>query len=101
MKHEIISELREIVVNVKLTDDRTPVISTSRGYEFTPKTLHALWVRASDEPWTMAYVELKGKLPKSGKNVNRTYWGDVEDLPDWIGSVVRETVPSEAKPVTS
>lgn len=96
MRFEITSELREIVVNVKLEDPETPVISTSRGWEFRPTTLHALWVRENAGSWEMTYVELKGKLPKSSKNASRTYWCGIKELPAWVGEIVEATTPIEA-----
>lgn len=101
MNFEISSELREITVNVKLTDSEVPVISTSRGWEFQPKTLHALWVRENAGQWDMVCVELKGVLPKSGRTVRRTYWCEIKDLPEWIAWIVTSTTPTEALQVSS
>lgn len=97
MKYEITSELREITVNVKLTDDAVPVISTSRGWEFQPKSLHTLWVRENAGCWEMVCVELKGTLPKSGRSARRTYWCSVSELPEWIGGIVESTEPVESR----
>lgn len=102
MKFEITSELHEILVNVTLDGPDTPVISTSRGWEFVPSTLHTLWVREQAGSWEMICVELKGTLPRSGKNVNRTYWCATRELPTWIGEIVEATTPIAArKAVTS
>lgn len=101
MKHEIISELREITVSVRLTVGTVPVISTSRGWHFTPESLHTLWIRENAGSWELVCVELKGTLPKSGKDVRRTYWGALADLPSWISGIVTETTPVEALQVSS
>lgn len=97
MRHEITSELREIVVNVKLTDETVPVIETSRGWEFHPQTVHVLWTRQNADEWFMTYVELKGVLPKSGRSVNRTFWEELKDLPVWIAEVVTASAPIETR----
>lgn len=97
MKYEITSELREITVNVKLEGPETPVISTSRGWEFQPKSIHTLWVRENAGRWEMVCVELKGTLPKSGRSARRTYWCSVTELPEWIGAIVEETEPVESR----
>ncbi len=101
MNHEIISELREITVNVRLAVGSVPVISTSRGWFFTPESLHTLWVRENAGSWELVCTELKGTLPKSGKDVRRTYWAELKDLPAWIVEIVTETTPVEALQVTS
>lgn len=97
MRFEITSELHEIIVNVKLEGPETPVISTSRGWEFSPSSLHALWIRENAGSWEVVYTELKGKLPKSGRNVNRTYWCGIKELPEWVGEIVEATTPIEAR----
>jgi hypothetical protein len=97
MRFEITSELREIIVNVTLDKSQSPVISTSRGWEFNPSTLHALWVRENAGSWEMVYVELKGTLPKSGRNVNRTFWCGIKELPEWVGEIVEATTPIEVR----
>lgn len=101
MNHEIISELREITISVRLTVGTVPVVSTSRGWFFTPESLHTLWVRENAGQWELVCTELKGRLPKSGKDVRRTYWSPVTELPEWIGTIVSETSPIEALQVTS
>lgn len=101
MNHEIISELREITISVRLTVGTVPVVSTSRGWFFTPESLHTLWVRENAGQWELVCTELKGRLPKSGKDARRTYWGSVTELPEWIGTIVSETSPIEALQVTS
>lgn len=101
MKHEIISELREITVNVRLAVGTVPVVSTSRGWFFTPETLHTLWIRENAGQWELICTELKGTLPKSGKDARRTYWSSVTELPEWLGTIVSETSPIEALQVTS
>lgn len=96
MKHEVISEVREIAVNVRLTDDAVPVITSARGYKFQPKTLHTLWARENADEWRFVCVELKGILPKSGRRVTKTYWSNIAWLPGWIGAIVTATSPLEA-----
>lgn len=95
MKYEITGELREITVTVKLSGEDVPVISTSRGYKFTPARLHALWVRENSGRWEMVCVELKGTFPKSGREARRTYWCAPHELPGWIGNVVAKATPTE------
>lgn len=97
MNYEITSELREVTVNVALTDDTTPVISTTMGWTFQPTSLHTLWVRENAGQWEMACVELKGILPKSGRNARRTYWCTMRELPEWIRDLVELTTPIEAR----
>lgn len=101
MKHEIVSELREITVSVRLTDDDVPVISTSRGWTFTPDSIHTLWIRENAGSWEMVCVELAGTLPKSGRDARRTYWCSVNELPEWIWTIVQATSPIEALQVAS
>jgi hypothetical protein len=95
MRYEIFNEYQEITVNVNLSGEDVPVISTSRGWTFQPKTLHALWVRENAGSWELIGVELKGRLPKSGKRVSANYWLGIPGLPEWIGKVVTETTPIE------
>lgn len=101
MKHEIISELHEITVSVRLAIGTVPVISTSRGWHFTPESLHTLWVRENAGSWELVCVELTGTLPKSGKEARRTYWEALKDLPTWLAWIVTETTPTEALQVSS
>lgn len=94
MKFEVKSEYRELIVNVNLSElDFT--VTSSRGYTFTPETLHALWVRENADAWGLVYTELRGKLKGSGRPVNKTYWGDESDLPGWVTEVVADTTPVE------
>jgi hypothetical protein len=101
MNHEIISELREITVSVRLAVGTAPVISTSRGWFFTPESLHTLWIRENASNWELVCIELRGTLPKSGKEARRTYWEERKTLPAWLGDIVSETTPVEALQVTS
>lgn len=101
MKVEIASALREITVNVKLSGEDVPVISTSRGYKFTPDSLHALWVREDSGRWELVCTELKGTFPKSGRAARRTYWCLPHELPEWIGNAVAKATPAEVDGVAS
>lgn len=95
MNIEITGELREITVTVKLSGDDVPVILTSRGYKFAPTRLSTLWVREDSGRWGHVCTELKGALPKSGKEVRRTYFCAPYELPEWIGNVVSKSTPTE------
>jgi hypothetical protein len=92
MQFEIIGQLHEITVTVKLPDG-SPVTTTAKGLEFHPTIMTALWVRENANRWELMGSELRGK---SGRyNRRRSYWGEIKDLPGWIAEIVEGTTPVE------